>query len=94
MPDILSGHATSAFTHEANPVQVRAVPILSLNGNVFNERTRSYDVYATTTDGEVILTAGMVARHTPIPGDYVVTQADGYVYVNPKDVFERKYRSL
>jgi hypothetical protein len=35
---------------------------------------------------------GMIARHIPKPGDYVVTQSDGYVYLNPKEVFERKYR--
>jgi hypothetical protein len=37
---------------------------------------------------------GMLARMTPEVGDYVVEQEDGYVYLNPKDVFERKYRSL
>lgn len=34
---------------------------------------------------------GMLARMTPTVGDYVVTQADGYVYLNPAHVFERKY---
>ena len=82
------------FTHEANPVRVRAVPITSLDGNRFNEKTRSYDVYASTPDGQVLLTPGMVARYVPVVGDYIVTQEDGYVYVNPKGVFERKYRSL
>ncbi len=33
----------------------------------------------------------MLARFIPSEGDYLVTQADGYVYLNPKDVFERKY---
>ena len=37
--------------------------------------------------------AGMLARMTPIAGDYVVTQSDGYVYLNPKEVFERKYHA-
>lgn len=27
----------------------------------------------------------------PKVGDYWVVQSDGYVYLNPKDVFERKY---
>ena len=27
----------------------------------------------------------------PVAGDYVVTQEDGYQYLNPKEVFERKY---
>ena len=26
-------------------------------------------------------------------GDYWVIQPDSYVYLNPKDVFERKYRA-
>jgi hypothetical protein len=34
---------------------------------------------------------GMLARMTPVPGDYWVVQADGYVYLNPKEVFETKY---
>lgn len=38
--------------------------------------------------------AGMLARYTPVPGDYFVIQSDGYGYVNPKDVFERKYELL
>ncbi len=33
----------------------------------------------------------MTARYTPVEGDYVVTQEDGYTYINPRDVFERKY---
>ena len=37
--------------------------------------------------------AGMLARIAPAAGDYVVTQSDGYVYLNPKDVFERKYHA-
>jgi hypothetical protein len=43
------------------------------------------------TGGSMFASAGMCARMVPVPGDYVVTQADGYVYLNPKDVFERKY---
>jgi hypothetical protein len=34
----------------------------------------------------------MCARYTPVIGDYYVVQSDGYAYVNPKEVFERKYR--
>jgi hypothetical protein len=37
--------------------------------------------------------SGMTARYMPVPGDYLVTQDDGYQYLNPKEVFERKYRS-
>lgn len=34
---------------------------------------------------------GMTARYWPKEGDYWVIQDDGYAYLNPKDVFERKY---
>jgi len=36
--------------------------------------------------------AGMIARYSPSEGDYLVIQEDGYKYLNPKEVFERKYR--
>lgn len=35
---------------------------------------------------------GMTARYFPAEGDYLVIQEDGYKYLNPKEVFERKYR--
>jgi len=46
-----------------------------------------------TDDNEnfCLATPGMTSRMTPVAGDYVVTQEDGYIYLNPKDVFERKY---
>ena len=37
-------------------------------------------------------TKEMMARMEPQIGDYWVISADGYIYLNPKDVFERKYR--
>lgn len=40
----------------------------------------------------VTATPEMLARMIPQPGDYWVVQEDGYTYLNPKDVFERKYR--
>lgn len=36
----------------------------------------------------------MTARYWPKAGDYLVRQADGYEYLNPKEVFERKYANL
>lgn len=73
-------------THIANPVKVSAEPILGVsiaeNGVVFVH----------FSDGsEHVLEPAMTARYMPSAGDYIVTQEDGYVYVNPKDVFERKY---
>lgn len=40
------------------------------------------------------VTPGMTSRMTPGIGDYWVVQSDGYAYLNPKDVFERKYSPL
>lgn len=37
------------------------------------------------------LTNDQTARYTPVVGDYYVTTADGYEYLNPKAVFEAKY---
>lgn len=34
---------------------------------------------------------GMTSRMTPVVGDYWVIQSDGYIYLKPKEVFERKY---
>jgi hypothetical protein len=43
---------------------------------------------------EVIATPQMTARMEPKVGDYWVIQSDGYVYLNPKEVFERKYEPV
>lgn len=37
---------------------------------------------------------GMTARYIPTEGDYFVRQKDGYVYINPREVFELKYSAL
>lgn len=44
-------------------------------------------------DGRSVLAEpGMTSRMTPVEGDYWVIQlSDGYTYLNPKAVFERKY---
>jgi len=78
------------FTHIANPVRVTAI--------------RIRDVIETTPEGTFSLTLengeeyladpAMLARYRPVSGDYVVRQEDGYEYLNPKDVFERKYRVI
>lgn len=72
------------FTHEANPVRVNARRIIGVNGEQFKLEDRT--VYSAQE--------GMLSRYAPKVGDYLVTQEDGYEYFNPKDVFERKYRSL
>jgi len=76
------------FTHIANPVAISARIILGVS---------------TITEGAMLALEdttnhfanhAMLARYTPVAGDYLVTQADGYEYVNPKDVFERKYHPI
>lgn len=73
----------------ANPVEVDAFSIkfvgepdsLGMRNITLNGR-----------EGVFVATEEMCARMTPKPGDYWVIQADGYIYLNPKEVFERKYR--
>lgn len=78
----------------ANPVQVDAFKIEA----VFDGRDAGeYGVMVTLVDppaawhGGVRVTEEMVSRYVPVAGDYYVVQDDGYAYVNPKAVFERKY---
>lgn len=53
---------------------------------------RSTGVAYVLDNGETVTaTPEMTARMTPAIGDYWVIQSDGYIYLNPKDVFERKY---
>lgn len=70
----------------ANPVEVSAYQI---------------DGVSLLADGRMVLALAdapnfvcepeMLARYVPVNGDYLVMQADGYTYLNPRDVFERKY---
>jgi len=71
----------------ANPVEVVADKIIEVKHPVGSLIT----VVVLDNGYDRGLTAGMVARFMPVPGDYLVTEEDGYLYVNPKDVFERKY---
>jgi hypothetical protein len=76
--------------HIANPVEVDAAYIVDaapdgrggwhLKIDFGNEDIRSAHA-----------TAAMCSRYSPTLGDYWVVQEDGYAYVNPKEVFERKY---
>ena len=71
----------------ANPVEVEAHKIVGVGENL-----EDGSVHCALENGEnFTATKEMTARMQPVPGDYVVTQADGYVYLNPKEVFERKY---
>lgn len=78
----------------ANPVRVSAARILEVTdvtdcgvGGQSNP-----DLMLRLEDGRSFQAdSGMTARYIPVEGDYVVTQEDGYTYINPRDVFERKY---
>ena len=73
--------------YRANPVLVDAEVITEVN-----ERQPNGWLLIKLASGKVHnCDPGMVSRMTPQPGDYLVTQEDGYVYLNPKAVFERKY---
>jgi hypothetical protein len=79
------------LTHVANPVRVNAIQITSVYPTGANE---SGVLVKCGNGDEIRLTEVMLTRHWPAVGDYVVTQEDGYVYLNPKDVFERKYSAI
>ncbi len=74
----------------ANPVEVEAHKIVKVDlahprpdGSIPLELENGLTVFATPE---------MCSRMTPVVGDYWVIQvADGYIYLNPKAVFERKY---
>jgi hypothetical protein len=71
----------------ANPVVVEAFIIQKVLHQLNDKNLHL------TLDNGIIVTADveMTARYIPKPGDYWVRQEDGYVYLNPKEVFERKY---
>lgn len=72
----------------ANPVIVTAYKIKRVYADPYNES----DLMMELEDGTVQRpTSEMLARIKPKKGDYWVIQSDGYIYLNPKDVFERKY---
>jgi hypothetical protein len=67
----------------ANPVEVDAFKIVGVI---------DAGCYELENGEEFRTTAEMMSRISPNVGDYKVIQSDGYIYLNPKDVFERKYR--
>ena len=75
----------------ANPIEVEAHRIIG----VAKKANADCSVNVALENGEnQLATSGMLARYTPVPGDYWVIQSDGYVYLNPKEVFERKYHTV
>lgn len=79
--------------YQANPVIVDAFKIVSVQNMPDADPALARDV--ATDDGiNRVATAAMCSRYIPQAGDYWVIQSDGYEYLNPKDVFERKYSPL
>lgn len=77
----------------AKPVEVTFSEILSIEkhgeGGVW-----VLDALHLADGTRFVPTPEQLARIDPKPGDYVVWQEDGYCYLNPKQVFERKYKSI
>jgi hypothetical protein len=75
----------------ANPVIVDAYKIV----RIMPDSDPSTGLALMLEGGEcVVADPGMTARMAPVVGDYWVIQADGYIYLNPKSVFERKYHRI
>lgn len=78
----------------ANPVEVDAFKIVSAKPPVvLTADNVGYLMLELEGGGVSTASPEMTSRMTPHPGDYLVIQADGYQYLNPKDVFERKYHA-
>lgn len=72
----------------ANPVVVDAYKISRIFGT---DEDGTVTMELEGAKGNHVASPAMVSRMTPVVGDYWVVQSDGYIYLNPKDVFERKY---
>lgn len=72
----------------ARPVVVDAFVIVSMS-------QRPEALTLKCDDGkERVPFPSMLARIDPQIGDYWVIQSDGYCYLNPREVFERKYAPM
>ncbi len=77
--------------YQANPVIGDAFKIV----HVADKANADYSANLTLDDeGGYIATSAMLERMVPVVGDYLVRQEDGYEYLNPAAVFERKYSPL
>lgn len=76
----------------ARPVEVEAHRIIAVNDTQTARCLRIELDNGDVKEGKEVPFSELTARMWPKVGDYWVIQSDGYVYLNPKDVFERKYR--
>lgn len=75
--------------YQAKPVIVDAFKITVVRG-IRSSGVATLDL----EDGRVVVAdATMTARMWPKVGDYWVIQEDGYNYLNPAEVFTRKYEA-
>lgn len=81
--------------YQANPVIVDAHKIVGVGDPESHGGIKHWKMALALENGEnVIADSNMMARYIPEAGDYWVVQSDGYTYLNPKDVFERKYSPI
>ena len=79
----------------ANPVEVDAFKIVEIRNRADRDPLGplTTGIFLVLENGETAdPSREMMARMTPSVGDYWVIQSDGYIYLNPKEVFMRKYR--
>lgn len=75
------------FEYVANPVRVTAYKITAVH-----EAADGKSMMLTLENHQnVIASPAMTARYVPKVGDFYVVQEDFYAYVNPAEVFQRKY---
>ena len=81
---------------QAKPVIVDYFVITEVGNNADRPGAEpTTGIFLRLNDGRIVVpTREMCARMEPVVGDYWVIQADGYIYLNPKDVFERKYSPI
>ena len=79
----------------ANPVIVTAFKITDIGKcQVDNCEIKHNKVILLENGQPKIVSHDMLCRFDLQVGDYWVQQEDGYVYLNPKEVFERKYSKV
>jgi hypothetical protein len=73
--------------YTAKPVTVEAFRITHVT-----RHGHETDFSLALENGDIVkATPEMTARMEPKVGDFWVKQEDGYIYLNPRDVFMRKY---
>ena len=80
--------------YQANPVIVDAFVIVDA-APIDGDAAKPGQYNCALDNGEnVVATPEICGHFSPKRGDYWVVQSDGYIYLNPKDVFERKYSAI